>query len=63
MEQFQRIQDYAKYETALSEYFANNPNRKQMREGHLKQSFIYMLIDPRLSCNLPAEISVHLTYP
>ncbi|XP_075154754.1 uncharacterized protein LOC142228259 [Haematobia irritans] len=54
-EQFQRIQDYMKYETQSMQFFINNQNRKQLREGHLKQSFIYMLIDPRISCNLPGE--------
>lgn len=37
------------------EYFESSENKKQMREGHLKQSFVYMLIDPRISCNLPGE--------
>ncbi|XP_046801366.1 uncharacterized protein LOC111686697 [Lucilia cuprina] len=54
-ENFQRIKDYIKYETQSMEYFEGNINKKQMREGHLKQSFIYMLIDPRISCNLPGE--------
>ncbi|KAH8403010.1 hypothetical protein KR222_003102 [Zaprionus bogoriensis] len=27
----------------------------RLREGHLKQSFIYMLIDPRISRNLPGD--------
>ncbi|XP_059222901.1 uncharacterized protein LOC106085541 [Stomoxys calcitrans] len=54
-EQFQRIQDYMKYETQSMQYFVNNRDRKQLREGHLKQSFIYMLIDPKISCNLPGE--------
>ncbi|KAM7349400.1 uncharacterized protein ACRADG_008381 isoform 2-T2 [Cochliomyia hominivorax] len=54
-EDFQRIKDYLKYDVQSIEYFEGNINKKQMREGHLKQSFIYMLIDPRISCNLPGE--------
>ncbi|XP_065363161.1 uncharacterized protein LOC135956555 [Calliphora vicina] len=54
-ENFQLIKDYIKYEAVSMEYFEGNINKKQMREGHLKQSFIYMLIDPRISCNLPGE--------
>uniref|UniRef100_A0A1A9VC28 LEM domain-containing protein n=1 Tax=Glossina austeni TaxID=7395 RepID=A0A1A9VC28_GLOAU len=58
VEQFERIQkEYTKYEVKSVEYFANNKvNHKKARGGHLKQSFIYMLIDPRISCNLPGEI-------
>uniref|UniRef100_A0A1I8MXZ7 LEM domain-containing protein n=1 Tax=Musca domestica TaxID=7370 RepID=A0A1I8MXZ7_MUSDO len=54
-EAFLRIQDFMKYETQSMQYFVNNQDKKRMREGHLKQSFIYMLIDPRISCNLPGE--------
>ncbi|XP_036317468.1 uncharacterized protein LOC118732439 [Rhagoletis pomonella] len=54
-EQFSLIPEYMKYESKSAEYFANLPNKRKMREGHLKQSFIYMLIDPRISCNLPGE--------
>lgn len=57
-ETFLRIQDYMKYETLSMQYFVNNQDKKLMREGHLKQSFIYMLIDPRISCNLPGESAV-----
>lgn len=57
-EAFLRIQDFMKYETQSMQYFVNNQDKKRMREGHLKQSFIYMLIDPRLSCNLPGESAV-----
>lgn len=61
VEQFERIQkEYTKYEMKSVEYFANNKvNHKKARGGHLKQSFIYMLIDPRISCNLPGEIMVN----
>lgn len=59
---FQLVKDYFKYETQSAEYFEGNINKKQMREGHLKQSFIYMLIDPRVSCNLPGESVVSKKY-
>ncbi|XP_055914802.1 ankyrin repeat and LEM domain-containing protein 1 [Eupeodes corollae] len=52
---FERISEYRTYEQELVTYFQNNPNTKRLREGHLKQSFIYMLIDPRISNNLPGE--------
>lgn len=32
------------------------------REGNLKMSFIYLLIDPRISENLPAESQVSIFY-
>uniref|UniRef100_W8BHJ2 Ankyrin repeat and LEM domain-containing protein 1 n=1 Tax=Ceratitis capitata TaxID=7213 RepID=W8BHJ2_CERCA len=54
-DQFALIASYQKYESKSSEYFATLQNKHKMREGHLKQSFIYMLIDPRISCNLPGE--------
>lgn len=54
-EHFALIPEYHKYECKSTEYFANLQNKHKMREGHLKQSFIYMLIDPRISCNLPGE--------
>lgn len=37
--------------------FAQNATKK-CREGNLKMSFIYLLIDPRVSENLPAESQV-----
>ncbi|XP_055845450.1 ankyrin repeat and LEM domain-containing protein 1 [Episyrphus balteatus] len=54
---FERITEYRTFEQELVAYFQNNPNTKRLREGHLKQSFIYMLIDPRISNNLPGESS------
>ncbi|XP_054728974.1 uncharacterized protein LOC129237983 isoform X2 [Anastrepha obliqua] len=54
-EHFSAIPEYLTYESKSAEYFANLQNKHKMREGHLKQSFIYMLIDPRISCNLPGE--------
>ncbi|XP_034472268.1 uncharacterized protein LOC117780010 [Drosophila innubila] len=50
--------EYMKYEIQSAAHFATastTTNGRQMREGHLKQSFIYMLIDPRISRNLPGE--------
>lgn len=38
----------------MSEYFTKKSNVK-WREGHLKTSFIYLLIDPRVSDNLPLQ--------
>lgn len=32
----------------------------RLREGNLKMSFIYLLIDPRISENLPAESQVRI---
>ncbi|XP_037935102.1 uncharacterized protein LOC119669333 [Teleopsis dalmanni] len=61
-EEFENIANYLKYEADAMSYFANNKEKRNMREGHLKQSFIYMLIDPCISCNLPGE-SVYLNKP
>ncbi|XP_067634516.1 uncharacterized protein [Eurosta solidaginis] len=58
-EHYTQIPGYLKFEFKSTQYFANHQNKHKMREGHLKQSFIYMLIDPRISCNLPVE-SVYL---
>ncbi|XP_022226038.2 ankyrin repeat and LEM domain-containing protein 1 homolog [Drosophila obscura] len=55
-EDFERISEFMPQEAASSEHFATAPIVKRtLREGHLKQSFIYMLIDPRISRNLPGE--------
>ncbi|XP_034668882.1 uncharacterized protein LOC117901982 [Drosophila subobscura] len=55
-EDFERIREFMPQEAASSEHFATAPVVKRtLREGHLKQSFIYMLIDPRISRNLPGE--------
>ncbi|XP_043646255.1 uncharacterized protein LOC122615293 [Drosophila teissieri] len=55
-EDFARISDYLPQEAASAAHFAKcGVTKKNMREGHLKQSFIYMLIDPRISQNLPGE--------
>ncbi|XP_023031603.2 uncharacterized protein LOC6641885 [Drosophila willistoni] len=53
---FQRISDYMPQLDAHSQHFnTSNAPKKPVREGHLKQSFIYMLIDPLISRNLPGE--------
>ncbi|XP_016970744.1 uncharacterized protein LOC108038469 [Drosophila rhopaloa] len=55
-EDFARISDYLPHEAASAAHFAKSGMpKKNLREGHLKQSFIYMLIDPRISRNLPGE--------
>lgn len=55
-EDFARINDYLPHEATSAAHFAQcGVTKKNMREGHLKQSFIYMLIDPRISRNLPGE--------
>jgi len=53
---FDHIDEFMTYEISSAAHFATaSSNGRQMREGHLKQSFIYMLIDPRISRNLPGE--------
>ncbi|KAH8321219.1 hypothetical protein KR059_003196 [Drosophila kikkawai] len=55
-EDFARISDYLPHEAASADHFAKSGlPKKNLREGHIKQSFIYMLIDPRISRNLPGE--------
>lgn len=48
-------------EQQISEGFATIPT-KTFREGNLKTSFIYLLIDPRISENLPGESQVWQSY-
>ncbi|ALC38782.1 CG8679 [Drosophila busckii] len=53
---YARIQEHYSLERDSATHFATAaPILRPMREGHLKQSFIYMLIDPRISRNLPGE--------
>ncbi len=47
----ERLQEYMGLEREMMDYF-QKPNGR-WREGHLKTSFIYLLIDPRISDNLP----------
>ncbi|XP_053684430.1 uncharacterized protein LOC128734323 [Sabethes cyaneus] len=51
---FLQITDHTALETEMSTEFQTTTN-KAWREGHLKKSFIYLLIDPRVSENLPAQ--------
>ncbi|XP_055533867.1 uncharacterized protein LOC129723579 [Wyeomyia smithii] len=51
---FRQIADYAQLEAEMSVEFQTT-TEKTWREGHLKKSFIYLLIDPRISENLPAQ--------
>lgn len=48
----QSLPEYFNLELEMSEYFTKKSNVK-WREGHLKTSFVYLLIDPRISENLP----------
>lgn len=66
----QMLANYGMLESQMAENFQNNSN-KRFREGMLKKSFNYLLIDPRISENLPAEslvctklskITEHQTY-
>ncbi|XP_023175078.2 uncharacterized protein LOC111602310 [Drosophila hydei] len=53
---YEQIERFMVHENASAQHFATaGGSGKQLREGHLKQSFIYMLIDPRISRNLPGE--------
>lgn len=57
-EDYEQIERFMVHESASAQHFATagaGGSGKQLREGHLKQSFIYMLIDPRISRNLPGE--------
>lgn len=40
----------------------NFPPGKKYREGNLKTSFIYLLIDPRISDNLPGQSRVSFLF-
>lgn len=57
---FQKIHEATEFEEEMINFFKNSSHldNKLMREGHLKQSFIYLLIDPRVSQNLPGESMV-----
>lgn len=55
---FLKIQEAHKFEKEMVEFFNANLGAME-RKAHLKQSFIYMLIDPRISKNLP-KASKHL---
>lgn len=53
------IPEYLELEKTMSESFSNAHSRR-FREGHLKTSFVYLLIDPRISDNLPGQHKVSL---
>ncbi|EDW03056.1 GH11032 [Drosophila grimshawi] len=53
---YEHIERFMQHEVNSATHFATAcAGGRRMREGHLKQSFIYMLIDPRISRNLPGE--------
>lgn len=54
---FSRIPEHGPLEEEMCAEFVNGTD-KTWREGHLKKSFIYLLIDPRISENLPAQQKV-----
>lgn len=47
------VSDYLKLETQMINHFLERAHIKWTREGNMKTSFIYVLIDPRVSDNLP----------
>lgn len=49
--------DYASLERQMIESFQSY-QPKNIREGNLKKSFIYLLIDPRIAENLLADAQV-----
>lgn len=55
---FSKILQQQALETEMSSEFVTT-NDKTWREGHLKKSFIYLLIDPRVSENLPAQQTLY----
>ncbi|XP_058119602.1 uncharacterized protein LOC131289638 [Anopheles ziemanni] len=61
-EAFQNIVDQQSLEHEMTTEFLSNNSKavRNFREGHLKKSFIYLLLDPRVSDNLPAQ-QKHLT--
>uniref|UniRef100_A0AAG5DLG4 LEM domain-containing protein n=1 Tax=Anopheles atroparvus TaxID=41427 RepID=A0AAG5DLG4_ANOAO len=56
-ETFKNILDHQCLEHEMTSEFlsTNSKTVRNFREGHLKKSFIYLLLDPRLSDNLPAQ--------
>ncbi|KAJ1519136.1 hypothetical protein ONE63_011256 [Megalurothrips usitatus] len=50
---------YAKYEKLMCAPFENPDPNRRWREGLAKSSFNYLLLDPRLSNNLPANVTVY----
>lgn len=54
---FGAINQYESLERQMVNSILLNVSKKR-REGNLKTSFIYLLIDPRISENLPSESKV-----
>lgn len=52
---FQRIQNYEKFESLSTTYFNSNPNLYNKKKRGLKQCYLYFLMDPRISRNLPVS--------
>ena len=51
--------DYSDLEKKMAEQFQQIVvTKNKVREGAKKQSFIYLLLDPRISQNLPGESKV-----
>lgn len=53
------IGKYKCFEMKMSNGFQDGQT-KRFREGNLKTSFIYLLIDPRISEKLPVESQVNI---
>lgn len=51
------IMNYAKYEMLMCAPFENPDPNRRWREGVAKSSFNYLLLDPRISQNLPATVT------
>lgn len=51
------ILNYAKYEIIMSAPFEKPDPNRRWREGVAKSSFNYLLLDPRISQNLPATLT------
>ncbi|KAJ9591802.1 hypothetical protein L9F63_001619 [Diploptera punctata] len=56
------LSQYLKLEKEVTEQFSEPEPRRRWREGNIKSSFTYLLLDPRISQNLPcrAETLNHL---
>uniref|UniRef100_A0A182JXF9 LEM domain-containing protein n=1 Tax=Anopheles christyi TaxID=43041 RepID=A0A182JXF9_9DIPT len=54
---FESILDYQNFEDEMASEFQSSTTKvaRNFREGHLKKSFVYLLLDPRISENLPAQ--------
>lgn len=60
IESLDYINEYAALERQMVNGFLSCASKnKFMREGNLKKSFIYLLIDPRIAENLLADSQVY----